>query len=80
MKFVQDLYRLPEDERITLIGHYVLEHGLSASVLVDDEPAKVDRYITKILALSPQLVIEQQPGPVAGVVTLRVALRTGGAA
>lgn len=80
MTFFQDLHRLPEDERITLIGHYVLEHRLSTAVLVDDEPEKVHRYITKLLALSPQILVEQLPGPVKGAVTLRVALRADGAA
>lgn len=80
MTMVQDLHRLPEEERITLIGHYVLEHRLSVAVFVDDEAPKVERYISKILALSPELLVEQLPGPVAKVVTLRVSLRAGGAA
>lgn len=79
MTMLQDLHRLPEEERIALIGHYVLEHRLSVAVLVDDETDKVERYISKILALSPDLLVEQLKGPVAKVVTLRVSLRTEGA-
>lgn len=67
----QDLYRLPEDQRIELIAHYVRDHGKTVSVMVDDEPGKPERYTEKLKAAGCA-VLERTPGPVAKVVTLRV--------
>ena len=44
-KFYQDLHRLPEDDRIRLIGHYVLEHGEKVTFLTDADPGKGERYV-----------------------------------
>lgn len=78
MTIYQDLHLLAEDKRIELIEHYVSAHHKAITVLVDDEPAKVARYIRKLLDRSPRLMVEQGAGPVAGVVALRVSIRAGG--
>jgi hypothetical protein len=43
-----DLADLPEDERIGIIGHYIVEHGKTVAVCVDDWAGKAERYIEKI--------------------------------
>jgi hypothetical protein len=67
----QDLADLPEDERIAAIAHYVLEHGLTVAVCVDDWPGKPERYAQKLRARGV-VVLSQQSGPIAKVVTLKV--------
>lgn len=46
----QDLANLSEDERIKVIAHYVVAHGLTVAVCVDDEPGKPERYAKKLRA------------------------------
>ena len=70
-KGFQDLADLPEDERIKLIAHYVVAPGITVAVLVDDEPGKPERYIEKLRARGA-VVLSQEPGPVAKVITLKV--------
>ena len=70
MKAFADLADLPEDERIRLAAH-TAAHGHIVGLCTDDVPAKVARYIAK-LSRYPIRVIDQQPGPVAGVVTIRI--------
>jgi ABC-type Fe3+ transport system substrate-binding protein len=65
-----DLADLPEDERIAIIAA-TAKGGAIVGVCVDDEIAKVERYIRKITALGVR-VIDRTSGPVKGVVTLRV--------
>lgn len=68
-KFYQDLFRLPEDERIDLIGHYVTAHDETASIMTDADPGKADRYIEKLTTRFPNVeVFERGEGPVKNVV------------
>ncbi len=58
--FYQDLTSLSEDERIHLIGRHVTKYNKVVSFLVESdfvEPGKADRYITKLLALFPDIEI-----------------------
>lgn len=66
-----DLADMPEDERIEMIAHHVIEHGLTAAVCVDDLPGKPERY-TRKLERAGCRVVSQTKGPVAGIVTLKV--------
>jgi hypothetical protein len=73
MPSYQDLYKLPEDDRIRLMGHYVMDHGLTISCIVDDEPDKPERYIRKFKARFPGIqVLEQFKGPVKGTITIKL--------
>lgn len=68
-----DLADLPEDARIDIIGRTVVELGKTVAVCLDDQPAKVERYIAKLRARFPAVVVlEQITGPVAGVITLKL--------
>lgn len=65
-----DLYKLPEDERIDLIGHYIMhEQKVAAFVVETDE--KADRYIAKLTAKFPGIVIDSR-FPLAGQVAVKV--------
>lgn len=66
-----DLADLPEDERIDIIAHHVLAHGLTAGVVVDDVPGKPERYARKLEERGCR-VVEQVKGPVANTITLKV--------
>lgn len=68
-----DLAELPEDDRIRLIAHYVIEHRKTVAVCVDDEQGKPERYTRKLRALGVA-VVSQDKGPVPNVVTLKVGL------
>lgn len=70
-KAFADLADLPEDERIKVIAHHVLAHGLTVAVCVDDEPGKPARYAQKLRALGVA-VLSQDKGPIPNVVTLKV--------
>lgn len=68
-----DLYKLPEDERIKVIGHTVMTHKKIIGVCVDDEPGKPERYIRKLKEWFPGIVImDQLKGPVKEVITIMV--------
>jgi hypothetical protein len=67
-----DLASLPEDDRIDIIGRTVVEQGKTVAVCIDDQPAKVERYIRKMKERFPTaVVLDQRKGPVAGVVTVK---------
>ncbi|MGN6206034.1 hypothetical protein [Humibacter sp.] len=68
-----DLGDLSEDERITIIGRTVVERGKTVAVCVDDQPAKVARYIRKIRDRFPTIVVlSQSKGPARGIVTIKL--------
>jgi hypothetical protein len=68
-----DLGDLGEDERIRKIGNYVTELGKVASVVVDDEPGKLLRYVTKLQAWFPGIrILSQGKGPVANTAWVKV--------
>lgn len=61
-----DMHKLPEDERIRQMCA-VLATGAKIAVLVDDEPGKAERYVSKIRAGCPGVrVLGRSPGPVKG--------------
>lgn len=67
-----DLADLPEDDRITVIGEYVMRTRETAGVPVDDEPGKPGRYIAKLEARFPGVRCVIKPGMVAKTVTIIV--------
>lgn len=75
-KFYSDLFKLPEDERIDLIGHYVIEHNARVAFLTDSGPGdegKADRYISKLKKKFPSVQISPiESGPVENTVCIRV--------
>ena len=75
-KLIQDMHRLPEDKRIDLIGHYVMDHKDTVAVLVDSGPGdvdKADRYIRKLQEKFPGIRIYPiTSGPVKNTVCIRV--------
>lgn len=71
----QDMAHVEEDQRIQMIGEMVIREGKTVGVLVDDIPAKVERYLRKIKERFPQIKVEYQgKGPTPGVVTIRLGL------
>jgi hypothetical protein len=67
-----DLGDFQEDDRIQIIGQYVLNHGKTVGVCIDDSPGKAERYIRKMKKEFPTVIfLDQTKGPVANVVTLR---------
>lgn len=75
-KFYQDLYELPEDDRIKLIGHWVTDHAETVTFLTDDIPGKADRYVAKLAKWFPEIeVLDRGSGPVANVVYVKVRLK-----
>lgn len=66
-----DLGDMSENDRIKLIAHQVVEHGLTVGVFVDDVPGKPERYAKKLRRLGCRIV-EQAAGPAPGVVTIKV--------
>jgi hypothetical protein len=68
-----DLYSLTEDERIQVIGETVMRHRKTVAFVTDADPGKHNRYIDKLEALFPGIVIlEKLKGPVANTVTVKV--------
>lgn len=75
-RFFADLFKLPEDQRIDLIGNFVTESNESIWFLTDSGPGdegKADRYIKKIRAKFPELIIAPiETGPVENTVAIRI--------
>lgn len=73
-----DLCNLSEDQRINVIGNYVLtlDYGKDIVVAVDDIPGKRERYISKLLEKFDGIEIsEQGDGPVKGSLYFKVRKR-----
>lgn len=69
----EDLHNFDEDKRIAIIGAAVASGNLVDFVVVDSEPGKADRYISKLKALFPGIIVERMDrGPVKGTVAVRV--------
>ena len=64
-----DLHKLPEDDRIDVIGHAATVCGKIVGVLVDDD-TKADRYIQKLAAKFPAARLLSK-APCNGVVLIR---------
>lgn len=52
-----DMSRLSEDERIDVIGNFVMEGRVATWCLTDDEPGKPERYRTKLHTRFPLLIL-----------------------
>lgn len=67
-----DLADLPEDQRIEIIGTYVLQHGKTVGVVVEDSQPKIDRYVKKVRDRFPAIaLIDVTKGPVDGTSLIR---------
>lgn len=74
-----DLHRLPEDERIRVIGEYCLMNpSEKVAVPTDDEPGKPERYKQKLETKYPQLKVEIAGRLFEGVVVLKVSCAATG--
>jgi hypothetical protein len=73
----QDLFDIPEDERIAkIVAHAKLHPQQKVGFFTDDEPGKPERYIEKIRAQLPDAHITgPTKGPVPGVVICTVTWR-----
>lgn len=73
-----DVASFPEDKRIELIGHRVVDHRETVGFMVDVEDgshAKGDRYIEKLRKKFPAItVMYRGDGPVEGVETIKVGV------
>ncbi len=71
-----DLARLPEDERIDLIGRYVIETKQTVGVLTDSgrgDEGKPARYIDKFKKRFPSIqIIGKENGPIKNTVCIRI--------
>lgn len=67
-----DLGHLKEDDRIKAIGEAAMR-GKTVGFVTDADPGKADRYIAKIKAAFPHVVvIARFAGPVRGAITVKV--------
>ena len=67
-KKFQDTSNLPEDERIALIVAKLksLPCGKTVGFFTDSDPGKMERYLSKITAQLPNVIVQNQgDGPVA---------------
>jgi len=63
---------LPEDQRIDLIGHRVVDHHEQVAFMVEDD-AKADRYVKKLLEKFPGVTVKQRgPGPAGTIAVILV--------
>lgn len=69
-----DLHGLEEDKRISIICSAVAS-GKVVGFVVDSEAGKADRYISKITAQLPGIIVEKlKLSPVKGTVAVKVRL------
>lgn len=68
-----DLQTLSEDERIALIAQSV-KQGARVGFMVDDTPGKAQRYVNKLKAHVPSVVVETERALARGVLLLRAHL------
>lgn len=68
-----DIADLDEDNRIALIGDYVMRYRKTAAFVTDSDPGKSDRYIQKLKHRYPGInIIGLIDGPVPNTVTVKV--------
>lgn len=80
MTVAADLHKMPENDRIRLIGASVMNKPASSAdrpvmngFIVESE-MKADRYIFKLQAMFPGIrVVDRKPGPVPNTIMVRVA-------
>lgn len=66
-----DLYKLKEDDRIIVIGHYVMEKRMTVGIVVETS-VKADTYITKLKEKHPSIVVKEK-APFKGLWLVRLA-------
>jgi hypothetical protein len=70
-----DLGGMEEDKRIDTIGHAVRQTKGVVGFITDEEPGKPERYIAKLKAKFPEIVvISQSKGPTKKSVLIKVGL------
>lgn len=68
-----DLGVLDEDKRIDIIGARAMKLGQTVAFVTDADPGKADRYISKLQAKFPGIVVLGRfNGPVPNTVTVKV--------
>lgn len=68
-----DLQKLPEDERIKLIGHMVTVHKKTVGIVLEHERDKIQRYVGKLEAAHPgELEFINEQGLTANTVLLKI--------
>lgn len=68
-----DLGDMEEDRRIAIIGDAVMRLGKTAAFIMDADAGKADRYIAKLKAKFPSIVVLARfNGPVPGTVSVKV--------
>lgn len=68
-----DMGDASEDARIDAIGKFVMERRKVAAFMTDSDPGKADRYISKLKAKFKGIrILDVMPGPIDGVVTVKV--------
>ena len=78
LKGFADIGDLDEDDRIDIIGNYIMDAPKSSAdkpiivaVVLEDDPEKVKRYIKKLKDKFPKVrVIKKSKGPVSGTMIL----------
>lgn len=70
MKAFADLYELPEDDRIRVIGH-TAEQGQRVGFVVEDD-TKADRYVEKLTTQFHIEVVKRGAGPVENTILIIV--------
>lgn len=71
MTIYADLFALPEEQRIAVIGKQVVEGGKAVAFIVEDNE-KADRYIRKLLLDYNVKVLARGVGPVKNTVFVKV--------
>ena len=75
-KLAIDFSRLPEDERIQIMGAMIRRTGKRAWCCTESEPGKIERYREKMAKLHPDLVLGdiQRDKPAKGLSGFTVSL------
>lgn len=67
-KAIADLYNVPEDQRIEILGKAVMEKG-RMDFLIDDEEAKIARYLKKLKSKFPEVYeVKRAPATLRGII------------
>lgn len=69
-----DLHKLPEDERIVIIGK-AAARGETVGVFIDNDEAKITRYVRKIEACFPTVKLLKRAPAEGGVALLQFGLK-----
>jgi len=68
-----DLFLLPEDDRIQMIGEKTMASLGIVGFVVDSDDGKAERYLLKLFVAFPNLeLVDKSIGPVSNTVLCRV--------